>query len=194
MPGALRTRLFDRIYRYRARWAARRLGPWLAPSDSVLDIGAGDCFLDVELSARIGCAVEAIDVADTNRTSRPLRLFDGKTLPFSDGAFDVGLLLFVLHHAPEPWTLLGEAKRVCRRIIAFEDDTAGWWNRRVFHGEHAIFRHMTGLASPKHVWPPQEWSDLARRIGLRDRWQGPIGRQAGYLSPRHIMYVWEAAR
>lgn len=194
MLGASRRAALDRIYRYRARWAARRLEPWLAPADRVLDIGAGDCFLDVELAARVGCAVEAIDVVDTNRTSRPLRLFDGKRLPFADGAFDVGLLLFVLHHAPEPWNLLGEAKRVCRRIIAFEDDTSGWWNRRIFRGEHSIFSRTIGLPFPKHEWAPAEWSALATSIGLRDRWKGPIGRQGGYLSPRHIMYVWEPAR
>jgi SAM-dependent methyltransferase len=187
--------VLDRLYRYRARWSARRLQPWLASSDRVLDIGAGDCLLDAELAARVGCTVEAVDVADANRTARPLQLFDGKTLPFADGAFDVGLLLFVLHHADDPATLLGEAKRVCRRrLIAFEDDTTGWWNRQTFRGGHSVYSRVIGLPFPKHEWPPAAWSALAGKLGLRDRWRGPIGRQGGYLSPRHIMYVWEPAR
>jgi SAM-dependent methyltransferase len=183
----------DRIYRYRARWSAKRIRPWLAPGDRVLDIGAGDCHLDVELARSAGCAVVAVDVADTNRTALPLQLFDGQTLPFADGAFDVGLLLFVLHHADEPGALLSEAKRVCRRLIAFEDDTASWWNRATFRGTHALYDRLLGVAYPKRAWRPEQWSALAAETGLRERWRGAIGRQGGYLSPRHIMYVWEPA-
>src|ERR1044071_5905573 len=121
MLKGLGSAALDRIYRYRARWSARRIARWLTPSDRVLDIGAGDCHLDVLLNRKVGCAVAAVDVANGNRTDLPLQLYDGRTLPYADGSFDAALLLFVLHHAEDPAALLRETMRVCRRIIVFED-------------------------------------------------------------------------
>jgi len=44
--------------------------------------------------------------------------FDGRTLPFGDGEFDVALLCDVLHHAPKDAArLLAEAARVARHVL-----------------------------------------------------------------------------
>ncbi|RPI58788.1 MAG: methyltransferase domain-containing protein, partial [Lysobacterales bacterium] len=44
--------------------------------------------------------------------------FDGRTIPFADGEFDVALLCDVLHHAPEDAAqLLAEAARVARHVL-----------------------------------------------------------------------------
>jgi SAM-dependent methyltransferase len=182
------------IYRYRARWSARRIAPWLTGEDRVLDIGAGDCHLDIELGRRIGCAVSPVDVADANRTPLPLQLYDGRTLPFGDGSFDVGLLLFVLHHAEDPAHLLREAARVCRRrIIAFEDLNLTAADRNAFRRTHWVFDRVLDVEYPRREWAPAQWAALAAECALAERWSGGIGRQFGYLSPRHIMYVWEPA-
>lgn len=191
MLNGLGTATLDRIYRFRARWSARRILPWVTARDRVLDIGAGDCNLDLELQRAAGCTVVPVDVADGNRTELPLRLYDGRKLPFPDASFDVGMLLFVLHHAEDPGALLRDAMRVCRRLIAFEDVNSSWWDRKTFRRAHWVFDKFLGIRYPRHEWPPARWSALAREAGLAERWSGPIGRQFGYLSPRHIMYVWE---
>jgi hypothetical protein len=49
------------------------------------------------------------------------QLVDGVTLPYSDDAFAVGLLITVLHHTPDPEQVLAEAARVARRLIVMED-------------------------------------------------------------------------
>ncbi len=184
----------DGILRFRARWTARRLRPWLASGDRVLDVGAGDCHLDAELHRRVGCTVVPVDVADGNRTTLPLQLYDGRTLPFADASFDVGLLVFVLHHAGDPAALLREVMRVCRRrIIVIEDINANGWDRRAFRGWHRIYAKLLGLEYPRHEWPPERWSALAREVGLIERWGKPVGRQFGYLSTRQILYLWEPA-
>jgi SAM-dependent methyltransferase len=191
MPKRATNGLLDRVYRFRARWSARRILPWIEADARVLDIGAGDCNLDVELMRANGCTVVPVDVSDTNRTELPLELYDGRTLPFADASFDVGLLLFVLHHAEDPGALLGEAARVCRRVIAFEDINATWWDRKAFRRSHWIYDKFLGIRYPQHEWPPARWSLLARESGLVERWSGPIGRQFGHLSTRHVMFVWE---
>ena len=191
MLKALGAATLDRVYRFRARWSARRILPWVTAQDRVLDIGAGDCNLDLELQRAAGCTVVPVDVADGNRTDLPLQLYDGRTLPFPDASFDVGMMLFVLHHAEDPGALLRDAMRVCRRIIAFEDVNTSWWDRKTFRRTHWVYDKFLDIRYPHHEWPPERWSALAREAGLAERWSGPIGRQFGYLSTRHIMYVWE---
>lgn len=185
--------MLDPIYRFRARWSARRILPWVAGTDRVLDIGAGDCHLDVELARVAGCETVPVDVTDANRTDLPLQLYGGKDLPFPDQSFDVGLLLFVLHHAEDPEHLLREAMRVCRRIVAFEDTLETPRDRRAFRRVHWILDRFLGVEYPRHEWPAERWRALAHGCGLCERSSGPIGRQFGYLSPRHFMYVWEPA-
>ena len=87
----------------------------------VLDIGAGSCHIAKTLSVKHGFSVTAIDVADHNVTNFPLRLYAGKKLPYADNSFDVGLLVFVLHHASNAKDLLKEAKRVCKQVVVIED-------------------------------------------------------------------------
>ena len=183
--------VLDPVYRYRARWSARRLAPWGGAGQRVLDIGAGDCYLDLDLQRRLSCTVVPVDVSDTNRTPLELQLYDGRTLPFADRSFDVALLLFVLHHAEDPAALLGEARRTARRIIVFEDVTEGWWDRTAFRWSHRVYARVAGIKYPRREWRPERWSALAREAGLVEKWSGPVGRQGGFLSPRHFLYVWE---
>ncbi len=84
----------------------------LSPNERVLDVGAGDCYLDVELARRARCATTQIDVSDTNRTSLPVDIYDGRELPYPAVGSDTGLLLFVLPYADAPGALPKEAKRV----------------------------------------------------------------------------------
>lgn len=189
-----RSTLLDGIYRCRARWSARRIAPWLAGGDRVLDIGAGDCHLDVLLATEPRCTVTPVDVTDGNRTDLALTLYDGHSLPYADDTFDVGLLLFVLHHAEDPGALLREVRRVCRRrVLAIEDVILTRWDKGAFRAAHWLYDRFLGLSYPTCEWPPERWAALAGEAGLVARWSGPIGRQFGYVSTRQIMYVWDRA-
>jgi len=188
----LRDRMETRIYQHRARWTARRLGPWIQPADHVLDVGAGDCRLAELLTHKVGCRVTPVDVADYNKTSLPLTRFDGRRLPFDDDSFDVVLLIFVLHHAADPRSVLEEARRVCRRhVIVFEDINVNFWDRWVFRGFHRWLEWSQKIPRPFHEWQPDRWSQLAREVGLREAERTPIGRQLGYLASRHVAFLWE---
>jgi SAM-dependent methyltransferase len=184
----------DRVAGHRARWTARRVAPLIGPNDRVLDVGAGDCRLDLILQQRIGCEVVPVDVEDFNQTILPLVRYDGRRLPFPDDSFDVVLLVFVLHHAKDPREVLAEARRVSRRqVVVIEDVNWTWWDRLVFRGFHRWAEWSQKVPRPHHEWPPEKWTRLAADVGLREQWSGPIGRQLGCIASRHILFDWEKA-
>ena len=92
-----------------------------------LDIGCGDMSLVEAIQARkshtewrcidVHAAPQAPELRDDARWRKYLQ-FDGRTIPYSDGEFDVALLCDVLHHAPEDGArLLAEAGRVARHVL-----------------------------------------------------------------------------
>lgn len=94
-----------------------------APPCAVLDIGCGSGeigsdlvaarhrVVGVEVLARGGCAI-------------PFARFDGRRLPFPDGAVDSAVIVDVLHHTGDPFALLAEARRVTTRSVVLKDHIA----------------------------------------------------------------------
>ncbi|NRA36268.1 MAG: class I SAM-dependent methyltransferase [Polyangiaceae bacterium] len=112
----------------KARWFAN----YITPNSRVLDIGCGSGrrLMDVGMFVEI----EGVGVELTQRTpltplvpevSVPvLEQFNGETLRYDDGAFDVSMICYVLHHlSPAHATrLLGEAIRCSQqRLLILED-------------------------------------------------------------------------
>ncbi|MFN8394539.1 MAG: class I SAM-dependent methyltransferase [Bacteroidia bacterium] len=99
-----------------------RISKHLRAGESVLDLGSGHGGLCLALREQ-GFDVHPVDVVDHSffPEVKPT-IYDGKVLPFGDGAFDTTLLVTVLHHTPDPDAVLREAARVTRgRIIVMED-------------------------------------------------------------------------
>ncbi len=101
--------------------------------DSILELGSGMGSVVHELR-RHQHQVTAVDVQDTSvrHDLKPL-IYDGERLPFADQAFDVCLLLTVLHHCPNPDQVLSEAGRVARRVIVIEDIYSSDLQRKLTH-------------------------------------------------------------
>jgi len=133
--------------------------PQLDDGDRIVDVGAGSCHVAQTLHGTYGFDVAAIDVVDHNITPMPLALYDGKRLPYADGEFDVALLLFVLHHAPDAAGLLAEATRVAKKVIILEDTPANALEARVWrkldylenHAQHADV-HVAHEAKSVAAW------------------------------------------
>ena len=53
----------------------------------------------------------------------PVETFDGKTIPYGDGSFDVVMFVDVIHHADPPMTKDAVAGRI-RRLLAMADKRA----------------------------------------------------------------------
>jgi ubiquinone/menaquinone biosynthesis C-methylase UbiE len=94
----------------------------------VLDLGTGTAQIPIELCRRttnvrvvgIDLAAEMLQMAKLNVEMASLRerimldRVDGKRLPYQDGRFDAVMSNSIVHHIPEPASVLAEAARVAR--------------------------------------------------------------------------------
>jgi len=89
------------------------------PSDSILDLGAGSCWVSDWLR-RFGFKTVAVDLAwdmlrlgaDRLRSSHGLVVGDMEQLPFRQGAFNKACCLNAFHHVPDMNAALREIRRV----------------------------------------------------------------------------------
>lgn len=116
----------------------------IAPA-STLEVGCGDGAVLSELHARgFGGRLEGVEITEAAvriASTRPeierVQRYDGRTLAFADGAFDLGILSHVLEHVPDPPALLAETARVCAAVVVevpLEENVSA---RRASKREHA---------------------------------------------------------
>jgi SAM-dependent methyltransferase len=106
--------------------------------------------------------------------------YDGRRLPFCDGAFDTSLMLLTLHHCEEPEAVLDEVLRVTRRRLIVIESV--FRNRRerfwldLLDGRLNGYRHDGHMSIARAFNTAEEWQRLFASRGLRPvetRWIGP---------------------
>ena len=135
---------------------------------TMLDVGCGDGTISRLIQQlRPGLSILGADVLARPHTHIPVTLFDGRRLPFLDGAFDVVMFVDVLHHTDDPTVLLREAKRVSRGAVVLKDHMRD----RVL--ADATLRLMDwvgnahhGVRLPYNYWSSAEWRSAFDAIGL----------------------------
>lgn len=106
---------------------------YLNQDDRILEIGSGMGSVVAELRNR-GYQVNAVDIQDTSiKPDLMPDIYSGDHLPYADEAFDVCLLLTVLHHCPDPDKVLFEAARVGQLVIVVEDIYVTRWQKKLTH-------------------------------------------------------------
>jgi 2-polyprenyl-3-methyl-5-hydroxy-6-metoxy-1,4-benzoquinol methylase len=90
--------------------------------EKILDLGAGNGLLALEIKQQLEKEVVLIDIVDYNYTDLPLILYDPEDIiPLADKEVDTTILYAVLHHASDPEHLLKEATRVTKkRLVIIE--------------------------------------------------------------------------
>lgn len=189
--------MLEAINKLRTAAILSAVRPQLNNGDRIVDIGAGSCHVAQTLHEKYGFDITAIDVVDHNITNMPLKLYDGERLPYADGAFDVALLLFVLHHAPDAAGLLAEAARVAKKVIILEDTPANGVETRVWrkldylenHAQHADV-HVAHEAKSA-----AGWQTFFEAHGCRTMFHATFRRvfTTAMLYP-HTVFVVSAAR
>ena len=154
------------IKQRRVRALAAAVAPLLPPSARVLDIGSGDGRLSEEVQRRRPeTIITGVDVLVRPGCRIPTTAFDGETVPFPDGTFDVVLLIDVLHHTDSPELLLKEALRVTRNIVIVKDhDASAPLARRTLRFMDGVGNTRFGVALPYNYLSWTEWNALFTRL------------------------------
>ncbi len=154
----------------RASTIASNLAQHVDSRHALLEIGAGKGRVARALHQATGVDIELVDVVDYNETELLLRLYDGRQLPFDDCSFDYSLLIFVLHHTPDPLIVLREALRVSRLgLLVVENHVAGPVRRPITRIFDSIPHFQHGVPICYHTMTIDEWHGLVAQVPARAR-------------------------
>jgi SAM-dependent methyltransferase len=165
------------VHRRRVRVLSDYFASSLPRDLSMLDVGCGDGRLArILMEARPDLKVTGVDVLEREDCAIPMKVFDGKTLPFRDGEFDAVLFVDVLHHATDPYKLLEEGVRVAKRFVAMKDHTRnGLFAGLTLRFMDKIGNSRHGVALPFTYWSHEQWLTAFDRLGLsREAWSGKV--------------------
>jgi SAM-dependent methyltransferase len=140
-----------------------------ATSNRVLDFGSGDGWYAKRVIDE-GFAKElvAVDVKRREHTYVEPLLYEGERLPFPDGHFDLVYAIDVLHHCPDPETMLKEMLRVASRHFVIKDhtyrNTIGKFALAVMD---EIGNRRFGIPSPQNYQREWKWDGVFHQSGWK---------------------------
>lgn len=151
----------------------RKIAPHLDRSERLLDLGSGTGLIARWLAEHVGVRPTTADLVEYgNRvTDLPFIAMDSPvTIPAEDGAFDVVMMLFVLHHM-DRWedqeALVREAARTARRRVVILEDTPTSRIDRVFNtGWDWVLNLRHGVPKPFTFRTVEGWRQVFDRAGL----------------------------
>lgn len=184
--GALRWALY-RLAQWRVQEKLAALSPYLAVKERVLDIGAGNGVLCQQLRRR-GQEVVALDTANLSFIDDIVPVvYDGVVMPFRADAFDVALIITVLHHCKDPNAVLAEARRVARRILVIEEIHENTFEKYCTYAIDSLFNFQF-FDHPRSNKTDAGWRALFRNLDLEVT-DAVYSRSIGIL--RRVTYVLE---
>lgn len=149
----------------RAAEIVLRLEPYLEEGDRILDLGCGMCNIS-ELVQLRGHEVVAADIKSVSYVDdiNPV-IYDGKILPFKDSAFDLCLLITVLHHTKDPEAIVKEAMRVSKKLIIIEDIYVNPFHKYVIYAFDSIL-NFEYFNHPHSNKSDRQWKTLFFNLNL----------------------------
>ncbi len=176
-----------RILKARAKDLAGMVSPYLKKDELILDIGPASCTVTEALIDQ-GLRVFPLDVENFSIVDKVLpTLYDGDSMPFKDDQFDTSLILFVLHHTPDPAKVLAEAKRVSKKIIILEDIVTSPAHKSLT----AVLDSLMNLEfydQPHTNKSDKEWRTVFENLGLKLLTQEYM---SSTIIMRHALYFLE---
>jgi SAM-dependent methyltransferase len=152
---------------FRARSTLSLFENHLEGITKLIDIGAGTCRISKYIRENFQVNVVPLDIVDYNKTDLKLTLYDGKRIPFKDGAFDVALLVFVIHHSDDQEMVLNEAIRVARKLIILEDTPRNPIEVGMWHFWDWLLNLGRDFSMPHSSRKDEDWLCLFESLGFK---------------------------
>lgn len=181
----------SRFDRYRAARIAGFMASYIRPQDTILDFGAGSMDVAHAVERDLHAAVVGVDVLPSSNGRLPFSLYDGRRLPFADGAFDGVYLAFVLHHTRRPRAALRECLRVSSGVVIILEDVFRTRVGRTFLGLFDWIGNRpftTDMQLTYNFLTDRGWRNLIRELGA-DVVEIRSVRPTPWRPTRHRMYV-----
>ncbi len=157
--------LIYQILKARAKDLAGMVSPHLKKDELLLDVGPASCTV-TEALINQGLRVFPLDVENYSIVDTVLpTLYDGDRMPFSDNQFDTSLILFVLHHTPDPVKVLAEAKRVSKKILILEDIVTSPTHKSLTAALDSLM-NLEFYDQPHTNKSDEEWRIIFENLGL----------------------------
>lgn len=138
----------------------------LAPQSRILDIGGGWGFYGEPLEKR-GHSHTVLEVIKPGYQKAPAVIYDPRQpFPFADKSFDVSLLMTVLHHIPDPESVLREAIRVTREKIIITEDLYHHLPGRLWTILRDQIYNFEFFGHPCQFRKAEEWREVFKGLGL----------------------------
>lgn len=139
-------------------WFSEKKGAWL-------DIGGSWGFCAAELR-RLGFSAFVLDLVQPSVQVAPVFTYPGDRVPFADQSWDVVSMITMLHHVPDPASLMKEAVRVSKRYVMLIEDLDGWGGRFWTVLRDQIF-NFEFFGHPKQFRRQDEWVVFCESAGLK---------------------------
>ncbi len=162
--------------------------------NKILDLGAGNGLLALEVREQLNKEVVLVDIVDYNYTDLPLILYNPKgKVPLADEEVDTTILYTVLHHASDPKHLLEEAARVTKQRLLIkeayiEDDEFritnsffDWFYNRVIGDED--------INIPINFLKVKEWEKLLKSYGFEVILTKYVGIDEPVVPEYHVFII-----
>lgn len=146
---------------------ARYVKPHVRAKQRIVEIGAGNGLVAQMLHEQTGADFTLLDVVDYNRSKLPMQLYDGRAMPFADNTFDCAMLVFVLHHNPDPVPVMREALRVARSVLVVENDVRGLVKRPVTRIIDSLEYLRRGVPRCYFTKSSDEWRQMFEALPAR---------------------------
>lgn len=158
------------VFQRRTRVLAEMLAKQIPQRASVLDIGCGDgTIASLIAQLRPDISIQGVEFLVRPECKIECHAFDGASLSFPDGSFDVCLFVDVLHHTQDPAILLREAVRVSRSFLLIKDHLDENFP------DHFILRFMDWVGNRPHgvvltynYQSRREWTEHFSSCGLAE--------------------------
>lgn len=187
-------------YNRRIETLSNHLAEVIPEGARVLDVGCGDGELaSIIMQRRPDIQIEGVDILVRNETRIPVAPFDGQTIPYDNGSFDVVMFSDVLHHTDDPLILLREAVRVTRKSIVLKDHTCdGLFADVTLRFMDYVGNARYGVSLPFNYWTKKKWLDAfeslhlvirtwKKDLRLYPRWADPIfGRSLHFVAKLEV--------